>query len=189
MRKLILITILIILDITAYLYLGKILSNRKEYIYKEKENDILYQIDKLELNNIEDFDFDKYFFTTCNNYLYSFDDNQLIVTINTNKYYFDYKIIEPEVVEKIVYKEIETEKNTNKIEADDCDEMFYVDNDYLKFDINTDLDYIRNILINNLNTTKQVSIDYSRLNVSQIGQYSVIYNASDEKIEIIVEII
>lgn len=190
MRKIFIIAILAILDIYLYVYLNNLVLNRNIYELKLKEDNIIYQTSDIVLNDINEFKINNYFkFIGNNNYKYEFKDDVLYICIDNKKYSFSYKINEPEVIEKIVYKEKEIyNDNNNQINEYEQPDYFYVNNDYLFFNLNEDLEIIRTKLINNLNTTVQASIDYSQLNVSQIGQYSVFYVTNDTKIEIIVEI-
>lgn len=195
MRKLITVFLLITLDLISYIYLKDVYIKRNEYPYTNSCKCLIYQISDIKLNNIDEFEFNKYFELTNTNYKYNYEfiENTIKVTIDSKDYYYSYELIEPEVIEKIIYKENNDKDVSNEdIQAidDNCCEDNYtnIESYYFNFPINTDLDEIRNILINNISTTNQTSIDYSRLNINHIGRYSVFYVSKDEKIEVIVEI-
>lgn len=190
MKKLILIILLMLIDLILGYYLFTLNSDRKAFIYSLPDVQYLVQLEQVRLNSIEEFNFDNYFkiISFYNKYSYSYDDNYIYINLDKNKEYrFKYEILEPEVIEKIVYKEVEKEvvKQDDYVEQD----FFYVNEDRLIFNKDTDLEIIRNELIDNIVTTQQTNIDYSRLNVSHVGQYSVFYIGEDSKIQIIVEIV
>ena len=199
MRKLIILTILLLLaDIFLYKYLNSLRLEKKEFRFEVEDEKIIYQTSDIRLNEIKDFNFDNYFYVISfnnNSYRYEIDDEYIIVHIHPDKTYrFKYELIEPKVITETVFieKPIEIQKpvyqeveNENYIESD----YFYVDNDYFSFSLDTDLDDIRNILKSNIHTSYETDIDYSELNVSHVGQYKVVYSCSNEKIEIIIEIV
>lgn len=189
-KYLYIIVILSILDIVFINYYRNIKNERKEYNLLINSNPILIQTKDIILKDINEFNINDYFYiNSYKNYSikYQFNDNQLVINLDNNEYKFDYLIEEPKLVEKIIYQEVEKPivEQENVYAQED---YFYVNSDFLEFELNTDLDYIRQILYENINTTYQTSIDYSRLNVSQIGQYSVFYSTNDKKIEIFVKI-
>ena len=189
MKKIFIIIILLCLDLTLFLYLSNINKNRNTYIFKMPEIKYLIQLNDIKLNDIKEFDFDKYFSVIGfnNEYVYTNDEEFIYISLdNINEYKFKYELIKPEVIEKVIYRDVEIP--TVKEETVESS-YFYVDSNRLEFSKDTDLDSIRSALINNLHTTYQTNIDYSRLNVSHIGQYSVFYISEIKKIEIIVEII
>lgn len=190
MKKIVILTILFTLDILLLIYLKQINENKIPFNYKDESKQILLNKKDLELNNINDFNFDEYFqVLTINKPKYSLNINDNIsITLNNKEYKFDFKIIEPEIIEKIIYENVptsyENEDMKNKI-----DEYFYVENYYFEYVINTDIDKIAYDLSENVYSTNDIRIDYSRLNTSQIGQYSIFYLSNNEKIEIFVNII
>ena len=199
-KYIIVIVILLILNIVLFKYL--LIS--KEYTipfkYTEENDYILFQIQDINLNTTEEFIFDNYFKILSFReipYKYSFNDNSLLITIEDNVYNFIYQIIEPKVIEKVVYlvdeKENIANKNINNRKQEEFnkqinEEYTYVDDSYFEYNVDTDLNIIRNDLMNNIHSSSKVSIDYSNLNTSCIGQYSVFYITNIEKIEIIIEI-
>ena len=197
MKKILIAILLIFINIFLGYYLFTLQGNKKELNIELLSDQLIYQINDIELNNLSDFIFSNYFVVTnnTNSYKYSFNDEYINVQIGQNSYSFEYTINEPKVIEKTVYKEVVIDNSNKEIETKEEDEIeyetneyFYVNSDYLCFDYGTSLDEIRNEIINNINTTHETSIDYKDLNTSSIGQYSVVYTANDKKIEIIVEI-
>ena len=181
--------ILSILDVLLFAIYKNINKERTKYNIIINSEPILIQIKDIVLKDVNDFNINDFFYVySYKDYSikYQFDKKQLLIDLNNIKYSFDYQIEEPEVIEKVIYQEIEIPIVENNYEFEE--EYFYVNNDCLEFELDTDLDYIRQILYENINTTYQTSIDYSRLNVSQIGQYSVFYSTKDKKIEIFVKI-
>ena len=181
--------ILSILDVLLFAFYKNINKERTKYNIIINSEPILIQIKDIVLKDVNDFNINDFFYVySYKDYSikYQFDKKQLLIDLNNIKYSFDYQIEEPEVIEKVIYQEIEIPIVENNYEFEE--EYFYVNNDCLEFELDTDLDYIRQILYENINTTYQTSIDYSRLNVSQIGQYSVFYSTNDKKIEIFVKI-
>lgn len=182
--------ILSILDVLLFVFYKNINKERTKYNIIINSEPILIQIKDIVLKDVNDFNINDFFYVySYKDYSikYQFDEKQLLIDLNNIKYSFDYQIEEPNVIEKVIYQEIEKpiiENNYDFVE----EEYFHVNNEYLEFELDTDLDYIRQILYENINTTYQTSIDYSRLNVSQIGQYSVFYSTNDKKIEIFVKI-
>lgn len=190
MRKLtVTIFFLTILDIILMFYLKDIINSKLFYEYKMDDLYFIYQKDDIRLNSIDDFIFDNYFyiqsFNTIN-YQYKFNEDTFELKINKDIYHFNYSIIEPIIIEKTIYKDVEIEVEKKYEEC--VEEYFFVNNDYLFFDLGTDFDYVRNEILNNINTTYETRIDYSQLNTSHIGQYKVKYIADDEILQIIVEI-
>ena len=195
------ILLLALLDISLFYYLSDINQKKKTLNYSIIDDVFLIQTKEIELNSIEEFNFNNYFKLISlieSNYKYEYDDSYVYITINRNinKFSFKYSLIKPEIIEKIVY--VNSDNSDNKIQENsnqlydvfyEESDYFYVDSDYFSFPLETSLDEIRTILSSNINTTYQTSIDYSRLNVSQIGQYSVFYTTEKEIIEIIVEIL
>ena len=197
MKKILIAIVLIFINLFLGYYLFTLQGNKKELNIELLSDQLIYQINDIELNNLSDFIFSNYFVVTSNtnSYKYSFNDKYINVQIGQNSYSFEYTINEPKVIEKTVYKEVAVDNSNKEIETKEEDEIeyetneyFYVNSDYLCFDYGTSLDEIRNEIINNINTTHETSIDYKDLNTSSIGQYSVVYTANDKKIEIIVEI-
>lgn len=199
MRKLIVISIfLIFIDIFLYRYLMAINFDKKEYSFEIDDKQILYQICDIELNDISDFSFNNYFRLLSfgnETYRYDFKDNELYIYLVPNRTYgFKYKLIKPEVITETIYVEKPVEVVNNYKEEENNEEYiyedyFYIDNSYISFELDTDLDVIRDILSKNIHTSYQTNIDYSDLNVSQVGQYSVVYRSDDKEIKIIVEIV
>lgn len=193
MKKLILaIFVLVAIDVALFYYLANLVDNQNAFEYKIINQPIVYQYKDIVLNDVDDFVFENYFKiinSSEKNYNYYFDDENLIIKISNNEYSIKYELTEPVVIEKVIYENSQNNINTTYdeyvYEEYDC---FYVDNEYLFFDLGTSLDEIRQILLANINTTYETSIDYSRLNTSQIGQYEVFYVTKNEKIKIIVEI-
>lgn len=190
--------ILICLDISLYRYLLNQINNKKAYVYENNDDVFVYQKRNLELDDINKFVFEDYFKilsfndTKCK---YDFDNDYLYIHINNNDYKFKYHLIEPKTIEKVVYVKEESNITTkDEIVNENYDlsieenSFFYVDNEYFNYPLDTDLQIIRNDLMNNIHSSYQVSIDYSTLNTSYFGQYSVFYLAEDKKIEIIIEI-
>ena len=182
--------ILSILDVLLFVFYKNINKERTKYNIIINSEPILIQIKDIVMKDVNDFNINDFFYV-CSykdySVKYQFDEKQLLIDLNNIKYSFDYQIEEPDVIEKVIYQEIDKpiiENNYDFVE----EEYFYVNNEYLEFELDTDLDFIRQILYENINTTYQTSIDYSRLNVSQIGQYSVFYSTNDKKIEIFVKI-
>lgn len=196
--KIFVIILLLITDYYLYSYFNSIEACRKTIQFEYKDVPILINTDDICLNNTDEFDFNNCFqIASFKNYVYkfNFNDNNLNIIFNNRNYTFPYKIIEPEVIKEVVYinnnsnSNINTNSNNEVYEDDNVDyNYFYVDSDYLSFDIDEDLNYIRQVLYANIHTTYETSIDYSNLNVSQYGQYSVFYVTELEKIEIIIEI-
>lgn len=198
MRKLLLISItLLMLDVFLYRYLNLTMENKKPYLFIDSDIPLIYQTNDIELNKTNEFKFNNYFniitFDTVS-YRYEFKDDCLNIYLYPDlKYSFKYKTMKPEVIKETIYieKEIPVEITNTVSEIDEYtieEDYFYVDNDYLYFDIDTDFDYIRQVLSNNIHTSYQTNIDYAKLNSSQVGQYEVIYSCENKKIEIIVEI-
>lgn len=193
MKKLFLaIFVLVAIDVALFYYLANLVDNQNAFEYKITNQPIVYQYKDIVLNDVDDFVFENYFKiinSSEKNYNYYFDDENLIIKISNNEYSIKYELTEPVVIEKVIYENSQNNINTTYdeyvYEEYDC---FYVDNEYLFFDLGTSLDEIRQILLANINTTYETSIDYSRLNTSQIGQYEVFYVTKNEKIKIIVEI-
>lgn len=188
----IIIAILAILDLLCFNYLNNLEVNIKEYNLCFNLNPLLIQTKELIFKDINNFKFDQYFYIySLNDYSlkYQFNDNNLLIKLNDNTYKFKYELEKPEVIEKIIYEQIKIPIQNETSDEYYEDDYFYVDSYELQFDINTDLQIIRDKLYENLNTTYQTSIDYSHVNVSQIGQYSVFYVTNDEKIEIFVKIV
>ena len=197
--------LLIIINIILFLYLNNLINNRFTYSFVYEDKPILVHNKNIELNNINEFDFNNYFkILTFNdqNYTYNFDDNNLIIIINDNKYKVNYNLFEPEIIERIVYVDNYIDKPkyknkspNNKINDTTAEEVaikndyFYIDNNYFEFVLDTDLTTIVDVLTSNLHTTYVTKLDYSNLNVSQIGQYSVYYISENQKIEVLINIV
>lgn len=193
MKKLLIISIsLLCLNISAYYYLKYLLNNIKPFEYKFSNNVYLYQIKDIEIENINDFVFSDYFKLNSfnkNSYKYKFDEEYIYITLDNSKTcQFVYTIKKPQIIEKVIYKEVEN--NNNGIDYEDNYENYmYIDNNVLEFSLNTSLDDIRQILKNNIHTTYETTIDYSRLNTSSIGDYIVTYNSDFENIDILIKIV
>lgn len=191
MNKIIFLVSIIILDLFLYNYLNSINISKKAYNYNFDNNYVLIQTDDIILNNKEELNFDNYFkIYSFVNKKYNVDINEaeIEIKIDDNIFITDYELIKPKVIKEKVY--IETNKEINNTVVDTTNSnYFYVNNNYFEFPIDTDINYIRSILANNINTTYQTSIDYSMLNSSYVGQYSVFYICDKEKIEIIVSIV
>ena len=207
MKKLLFLCLFLLFsDILLLLYLNKISLDSKPYEYHFINDVFIAQIKDINIHSKDEFIFDNYFKTLSFSqklYKYSFDEEYLKIILKNN-YILNYKynLLEPEIVEKIIYKEnyvyqdnpsLDTSNisSNNKPLNEYCDSIenyFYVDNYFLTYPINYDLNSIRTDLINNLHTTYQTSIDYSELNTSESGTYSVIYISESDNIEIIVQI-
>ena len=198
MKKLIFILVaLTMLDTYGVYYLSRLKNSKKDIQIEILDDNLLYQINNIVLNDINEFNFKKYFNTTSFNDLkikYEFINEKLLVENNNMKYYFEYEINEPKIIEKTIIKEIEknvyiNDDNSTYMPNDYIqDEYFYVNQEHMSFDLNTEFEYVKECLRNNINTTLETCIDYSHLNTSQIGQYTVKYIADEQEIEIIVEI-
>lgn len=189
-KLLTIIILLIIINIFAYRYLIKIINTKNPYIYKEINEPILYQKGNIKIKNDDDFHFDNYFvLLNTNNKNITVDiQDKIYIYLSNIKYEFNFERIEPEIIEKIIYKKDENSNSKEQLENDVCEDVFYVDSNYLCFSLETDFELIRQTLAKNIHTSYETTIDYSRLNVSAIGQYSVYYISEYKKIEIIIEI-
>ena len=156
MRKLfIIIIILIATNILLFSYYKEIIYNKNTYEYVNIDEPILINYQNIELNKEEEFKFSNFFKiinSNNKNYKYYFDNGKLYIEINKSKYEFEYKINEPVVIEKVIYKEKENASNNYEQYIPEVADYFYVNNDYLEFSYGTSLDDIRQVLMNNINT-------------------------------------
>lgn len=190
-KRIIIIVVLAILDGMLLKYFQDIETNKKTFQFEYNDYPILVNTNSIQLNEINVFKFKNYFNILSFNetsYKYTFEENDINVLFNDNYYKFPYEIIKPEIITEVIYVENEASNLNEDDYIYDYEEYFYVDNDYLQFNLDEDLSHIRQVLSNNIHTTYETNIDYSELNVSQVGLYSVYYSTNSQKIEIFIEI-
>ena len=129
------------------------------------------------------------------------DDEKLIVKYGGKTYSFDYEIKEPEVIEKVVIKEVIVEKEVHsQIKPDDNhheetisydieEDYFYLTKSSDSFSCGTDISTIISTIQQYLVTNKRVTVDYSDLNPYQSGNYIVRFISDSQELEFSVEII
>ena len=211
MRKIIfLLFMLLILNALSFSYLYILNENRTVFSSFTYEKPLIIQNKELILDDIESFKLDDYFTILCNeqySYKYEFNDESLIICLNYECFYYDYSLREPEIIETIIEKEVikevyintvnnqktEKEESDNSINNEHGDyeyenDYFILKTDYCCFPCDTDLNTIIQEIQNYVETNKRITVDYSQLNPSQNGYYSVYFITNDAKYELIVEI-
>ena len=213
MKKTILVIILLLIFIfLAYRYLRISIDDKKTFIFTNDSKPLIYRKKKLELDDLESFEFKEYFSILSNNeyqYKYSFDEDSIIVSLNSEKYVFPYLIKEKEkeIVTEYVIKEVyintasysENNDSTPVLtthSSEGIDQSFELENEYLNiqnnvlsFEKGTDLSVIINAIQSCIDTNVRISVDYSCLNPNNEGDYPVYIYSQSENGEIIVKII
>ena len=106
-----LIIILLIFIFLSYRYLKVSIDDKKTFIFRNDSKPLIYQKKELELEDPELFEFKDYFTILSNNeyqYKYAFDKENIIVSLNNEKFLFPYRIKEKEkeIVTEYVIKEV-----------------------------------------------------------------------------------
>ena len=203
MRKIIILFLLIIINITLFLYLKKTIAEQYSMNIKIKPNSLIYQFKEILIEDTDSFELKDYIGfvdqnSSCSHY---FDDEKLIVKYGGKTYSFDYEIKEPEVIEKVVIKEVIVEKEVHSqikpadnhheetISYDEEEDYFYLTKSSDSFSCGTDISTIISTIQQYLVTNKRVTVDYSDLNPYQSGNYIVRFISDSQELEFSVEII
>lgn len=205
MRKFILIIILVILNIYLFVYLKQISESKFPFEYSYENEPILINKKELFFYDVNDFVFDEHFSFICNqniSYKYSFDEENIIISVLDRQYIYPYTIHEreKEIVKEIVYKEVSkptlntfnhsshnTTNNTYSNNSDYSDNSvsntsessFTLLNSSLSYSNGTDLGTIISGISNSFIADSYVSLDYASLNPSCPGNYPVYLYTQD----------
>lgn len=204
-----LIIILLIFIFLSYRYLKVSIDDKKTFIFRNDSKPLIYQKKELELEDPELFEFKDYFTILSNNeyqYKYAFDEENIIVSLNNEKFLFPYRIKEKEkeIVTEYVIKEVyinttshneinntETVSSTHSTEGIDQSyeyeaEYLNMQNNVLSFEKGTDISMIINAIQASIDTNIRISLDYSCLNPNDEGEYPVyIYSELGNEVMII----
>lgn len=205
MKKLLcFIFILLLLNIVSFNYLKKISSDRNPYTFISDSNPIILPKKDILLDNIDEFKIEDYFkIYSLNDYKldHKISDSTIDITLNNKEYSFPYNIRQPEIVEVIVYRKVESNKPTNNsyntqtisnnISSDNTESYIQPDNIHadththnnftlnrssLSYPIDTDLNKIISDIYSSFVSEVAVSIDYSMLNPGAVGSYEIYLN-------------
>lgn len=185
-KKIILVIILTILDILAYIYLDNSILNLKSYEYKYSNKPLIYLNKKIELYDINDFVFEDYFeVLDFNNNSYKYyidsDNKQIIIKLKDydDVYYYNYEIIEPEIVTEYIRETIYVDNNEY---SDYEDNHIYYSCDYYEFELGTDISCIIQTVQDDIESYTNVTCDYSCLNPYILGTYDIYFYNDFEKV-------
>ncbi|MBQ3295121.1 MAG: hypothetical protein IJH00_01360 [Erysipelotrichaceae bacterium] len=207
-----LIIILLIFIFLSYRYLKVSIDDKKTFIFRNDSKPLIYQKKELELEDPELFEFKDYFTILSNNeyqYKYAFDKENIIVSLNNEKFLFPYRIKEKEkeIVTEYVIKEVyinttshneinntETVSSTHSTEGIDQSyeyeaEYLNMQNSVLSFEKGTDISMIINAIQASIDTNIRISLDYSCLNPNDEGEYPVYIYSELGNEEMIIKII
>ena len=207
-----LIIILLIFIFLSYRYLKVSIDDKKTFIFRNDSKPLIYQKKELELEDPELFEFKDYFTILSNNeyqYKYAFDKENIIVSMNNEKFLFPYRIKEKEkeIVTEYVIKEVyinttshneinntETVSSTHSTEGIDQSyeyeaEYLNMQNSVLSFEKGTDISMIINAIQASIDTNIRISLDYSCLNPNDEGEYPVYIYSELGNEEMIIKII
>ena len=205
MRKFILIIILVVLNIYLFVYLKQISESKFPFEYSYENDPILINKKELSFYDVNEFVFDEHFSFICNkdvSYKYSFDEENIIISVLDRQYIYPYTILEKEkeIVKEIVYKEVSkpasntsnhtsnnTTNNTYSNNSDYSDysvsntsePSFTLLNSSLSYSTGTDLGTIITGISNSFIADSYVSLDYASLNPSCPGNYPVYLYTQD----------
>jgi len=208
-KKFILILLLTLLNLYSYQYLKSTLSNQNPFFFIEDEQSYFYQKKNISLMENEEFRIDDYFgFFGLENpsYKYKFEGNNLILTINDKKYFFDYELISErqneieDGKEEAIKEESKTERNNNHQSNNTANNQnepeqpkesnyFHIKKDYYSFKEGTDIGEIIAGIGKAVDSNQKLIVDYSSLNPNEKGIYNVYFASDDHKATIIVEIV
>lgn len=200
MKKLLICTfILILLDVLAYNYLSHIINKTKAFKLEIEENNLIYQKKDIQIYDTSSFELLDYFKIYGKPCKYTIEDDFINISINNKKLKVPYQLLEKEVeetiiyVEKPVYEKVYVDKPTqttiinNTVQSTNKPNISY-SNSYT-FNVETDIEYIVNTILNSISTNIPISLDYSFLNPNEKGAYTVYLNSEEGSKQIAVNII
>ena len=197
MKKLISVIILLTVFICfSYRYLKNTIDEKKTFIFRLSSKPLIYCKKKLELDDQESFEFDEYFRILSNSkyqYKYSFDDENILISLNNDKFSYPYLIKEKEkeIVTEYVIKEVyvnnavSTNSNSTPEEIsyhspEGMNQSYEYEAEYLNllnsvlyFEKGSDISDIINAIQGSIDTNVRISVDYSSLNPNDEGEYPV----------------
>ena len=213
MKKFIAIIILLCIFIFfSYRYLKESIDEKKTYLFKISSKPLLYCKKKVELDDIDSFEFNEFFTILSNNdyqYKYSFSDDLITISLNNDKYTYPYSIKEKqkEIITEYVIKEVyvntpssvSSSNSTDTISQhssewmDQSDEYeaayLYLQNSILSFEKGTDLGEIISAIQDSIDTNIRISVDYSSLNPNDEGEYPILIYSDVKNEQMIIKII
>ena len=197
MKKLISVIILLTVFICfSYRYLKNTIDEKKTFIFRLSSKPLIFCKKKLELDDQESFEFDEYFRILSNSnyqYKYSFDDENILISLNNDKFSYPYLIKEKEkeIVTEYVIKEVyvnnavSTNSNSTPEEIsyhspEGMNQSYEYEAEYLNllnsvlyFEKGSDISDIINAIQGSIDTNVRISVDYSSLNPNDEGEYPV----------------
>lgn len=184
------------MNICSYLYLNKILDNRKAYIFDNELNLLSYVSNNLNISDIKE---------------ETIEENEIVdeqikeeITINslpiTDNYVKSVYTSQAEIIEEPVidnsYVEIEySEVNNTEITPTNIPEQVIQDNycnvynTHFSYPVNTSIDTIINDIVGSIDSNSKYSIDYYSLNPNITGSYTVFITGNNINHSITVDII
>lgn len=198
MKKLLIILILILLNYLSYRYLIVLNKAYKPFI-PIQDSFLLVQTKNIKIYDESDFIFDDYFkVLSFSNYSIKdkFIDNTYHLEITTSSikkdYQFDVTFLEPEVIVNTITEYIYLDKedkdtssnNPTNNTINNNKTYFDVYQTSFSYETNTSLQTIINDIANSFECSEEVMIDYSSLNPSVEGTYTVTLISSIKNISI-----
>lgn len=213
MKKfIIIIFVLSVFIVLSYRYLKNSVDEKKTYILSITSKPLIYRKKKLEIEDIDSFEFDEFFSILSNNeyqFKYSFTDENILISLNNERFSYPYTIKEKEkeiiteyIIREVYVNSISEGNNDSQIQEASYHsseginnsfeyeaEYFNLLNSSLSFEKGTDISVIINSIQSNIDTNKRISIDYSLLNPNDEGEYPVYIYSDDDNKQIIIKII
>ena len=196
----------------SYRYLRNSIDEKKTYIFTITSKPLIYCKKKLELEDTDSFEFDEFFNILSNNeyqYKYSFTDDNIMVSLNNDRFVYPYVIKEKEkeIITEYVIKEVYVnttiatqntyqEQDTSYHSPEGINDSYEYEAQYLNltnstlsFERGTDLSMIINAIQSSIETNMRISVDYSSLNPNDEGEYPVFIYSDKENKQLIIKII